>query len=91
MKRLFALLILMSMIDNDYLMLMYSYAVHVNPDAEYSTKNEMYDYGQQSLFFHTEDGTKVKFASFGDVRYIYDDKYASKLEKLWDKLEMHCK
>lgn len=77
-------------LKNDYLMLMYSYAVKVDPDAKYTTKHEMYDYGQKNLYFHTADGSKVKIASTGDVRYIYDDKYANKLEKLWDNWYRYC-
>ena len=78
-------------VDKDYLMLMYSYAVHVNPDAKYTIKQEMYDYGQKNLYFYAADGTKIKAASYGDVRYIYDDKYATKLEELWNKCYKHCK
>ena len=80
-----------AVVDRDYLMVMYSYAVKVNPDAEYTVQQEMYDYGQNNLYFYAEDGTKVKVASYGDVRYIFDDKYANELEKLWDKLYKHCK
>ena len=34
---------------------------------------------------NVEDGTKVKCSCYGDVRYIYDDDYAKKVEELWDE------
>ena len=66
-----------------YLMKLYSYAVQINPDA-------MYDYGQRTLYFHAEDGTKVKCSCYGDVRYIYDDDYAKMVEALWEEWYMYC-
>ena len=77
-------------LDKDYLMKLYSYAVHIDPNAEYTTKHEMCDYGQDTLYFYAEDGTKVKCASYGDVRYIYDDDYAKMVEKLWDRWYLYC-
>jgi len=80
-----------AILDKDYLMKMYSYAVHIDPNAKYTTVHEMYDYGQKNFYFHTEDGTKIKFASYGDVRYIFEDKYATKLEKLFEEFYIFCK
>ena len=77
-------------LDKDYLMKMYSCAVRVDPNAEYTTKHEMCDYGQVSLYFYAEDGTKVKCSSYGDVRYIYDDDYAKMVESLWDRWYLYC-
>ena len=34
---------------------------------------------------NVEDGTKVKCSCYGDVRYIYDDDYAKKVEELRDE------
>ena len=73
-----------------YLMKLYSYAVQINPDATYTTQHEMYDYGQRTLYFYAEDGTKVKCSCYGDVRYIYDDDYAKKVEELWDEWYRYC-
>ena len=50
----------------------------------------MCDYGQVSLYFYAEDGTKVKCSSYGDVRYIYDDDYAKMVESLWDRWYLYC-
>ncbi|MBR4540714.1 MAG: hypothetical protein IKO54_00900, partial [Lachnospiraceae bacterium] len=73
-----------------YLMKLYSYARQINPDAAYTTQHEMYDYGQRALYFHAEDGTKVKCSCYGDVRYIYDDDYAKMVESLWEEWYMYC-
>jgi hypothetical protein len=73
-----------------YLMKLYSYAEQINPDAAYTTQHEMYDYGQRTLYFYAEDGTKVKCSCYGDVRYIYDDDYAKKVEELWDEWYRYC-
>ena len=44
----------------------------------------------RTLYFHAEDGTKVKCSCYGDVRYIYDDDYAKKVEELWDEWYRYC-
>ena len=71
-------------------MKLYSYAEQINPDAAYTTQHERYDYGQRALYFHAEDGTKVKCSCYGDVRYIYDDDYAKMVESLWEEWYMYC-
>ena len=78
------------MLSKTYLSKLYSYAEHINPDATYTTQHEMYDYGQRTLYFHAEDGTKVKCSCYGDVRYIYDDDYAKMVEALWEEWYMYC-
>ena len=78
------------MLSKTYLMKLYSYAEQINPDVTYTTQHEMYDYGQRTLYFHAEDGTKVKCSCYGDVRYIYDDDYAKMVEALWEEWYMYC-
>jgi hypothetical protein len=78
-------------VDNDYLLKMYSCAASIDPNAKFTTSHETCDYGQKNLYFHSPDGTTVKCASYGDVRYTFDDKYANMMETLWDNLHLHCK
>ena len=77
------------MVDKDYLLKMYAYAIHVDPEAKYTTEHLMCDYGQISLYFHNENGESVLCASDGDVRYNIDDKYANKVDELWNNIYIY--
>jgi len=80
-----------AVIDKDYLLEIYSYAVHIDPEATYTTEHVMCDYGQKNLYFYNENGDKVLCASDGDVRYTINDRYAQEVEKLWNGIYLHYK
>ena len=75
--------------DMEYLLKMYSFAIEIDPDAKSTRKNVKKDYGQTNLYFCQEDGTKVLCASDGDWKYSIDDSNAKKVEKLWDARYLH--
>ena len=52
----------------------------------------MYDYGQKTLYYWAEDGSKVICKSEGDNNYIIDDPNISQVETLWTTvlMKMHA-
>ena len=77
--------------ESGFLDELYSYASKVDPNANYTEKHEMCDYGQNTLYYWDENGNKVILINTGDVRYIIDDLNVPPIEALWGDWQSHIK
>jgi len=71
-------------IKTKYLKEMYYYINEMDPDAKMEAKNEACDYGENYISVLI-DGKLVTVSIQGDNTGRLDDKYAKKIEKLFDK------
>ena len=70
---------------------LYYFADQVDPNANVEKEHVMYDYGQKTLYYWAEDGSKVICKSEGDNNYIIDDPNISQVETLWTTVLMKMK
>ena len=73
-------------VEDDYLSKLLLLAEAIDPDASFSEKHARSDYGQEAVYYWTEDGNRIRCCERGDIDYILDDPDSELFEQMWDEI-----